>query len=926
MGGAVLAERSRREDRERELRDEYMRLWEARNASEGNRVLSRSLSLTNSLDVFRGNYAELKGFLNHVATPAVMAHMWAEAHRYRLEYAQREAARLLHNYVVAAFSLENSTQRFVREHYSGTRLVKEYESRVRRDFERAPLHRFLRGLCKHTLHRRLPPIKASTKFKTRDDGGQDFENGFWLNFEKMRGWDGWSSGAREYMESLGDEAKLDYIIDAYEPVVVGFHRWLSERIREEHAAAIEETFELERRMMAADDELRRLEASRGGGHEANRGRPEMPEEPERGLILDSLADPADRADRDALAAPEDVVVSLYESLTFPHGGVPSLDRFRSLFLPNAQIVRVEEDGTYLTDIDGLTRDYHLALSEGSVTAVHEHETVRRSFPLGDVAHVLSFHETRYIENGEEKRSQGMYDLHMVKAGERWAITGMHICAGYGAQLEPTPQGSPASGKEDDRGDAAWNQGRRTREDMKPELHPQAAKNFEEKAQALLAAVAPEPWPEPAEPPTHMFRPGRPFAATFGEGDLSGFKITGKGDALGATTARYFEHEGRRFGLEGEQYQALARLSEDVQRTKAFRELVSSKWVEDTILDWMKAGFGDGAAPALGDYLAERCEEDVSEHELWFPVSNLSVESDLRFGRVVFTTISEEMMNRWEEAAQKAKEEGIAAGRGEEYAAQVDYYIHRKRQELQSLAAATVTVKAEPKRAFEVALRESERAVAALGVYQVAATTMPEVTSYCALLGRENVEEIRHLEVQGGDIRGDSVQGVAKPVLHWHLSDEEVSKNRRSFGFDNVSELLSSGRRSQFQDLLLDALLLYSRSTREKDLSGRLVYVLVALESVLLRNDSEPIQQNVGERMAFLIADTLEKRKAAIRNLKDAYALRSRFVHHGHTIDQLETVRRFLLDAWVLFLELAKSSRKYETREQLIDSLEAMKLS
>jgi hypothetical protein len=52
------------------------------------------------------------------------------------------------------------------------------------------------------------------------------------------------------------------------------------------------------------------------------------------------------------------------------------------------------------------------------------------------------------------------------------------------------------------------------------------------------------------------------------------------------------------------------------------------------------------------------------------------------------------------------------------------------------------VQAEPQRAYEVALRESERAVAALNVYQVAATTTPEVTSYCALLGKENIEQIR----------------------------------------------------------------------------------------------------------------------------------------------------------------------------------------
>lgn len=32
-------------------------------------------------------------------------------------------------------------------------------------------------------------------------------------------------------------------------------------------------------------------------------------------------------------------------------------------------------------------------------ATSEHETARRSYLLGDVAHVLSFHETRYVEGG-----------------------------------------------------------------------------------------------------------------------------------------------------------------------------------------------------------------------------------------------------------------------------------------------------------------------------------------------------------------------------------------------------------------------------------------------------------------------------------------------------------------------------------------------
>jgi hypothetical protein len=77
-------------------------------------------------------------------------------------------------------------------------------------------------------------------------------------------------------------------------------------------------------------------------------------------------------------------------------------------------------------------------------------------------------------------------------------------------------------------------------------------------------------------------------------------------------------------------------------------------VEDTILDWMKEKHAGAAAPALTDFVATRCEEDVKEHEIWFPVANLSVESDLSFGNVVFKTISKERLDYLEEDTQKAR--------------------------------------------------------------------------------------------------------------------------------------------------------------------------------------------------------------------------------------------------------------------------------
>ncbi len=86
------------------------------------------------------------------------------------------------------------------------------------------------------------------------------------------------------------------------------------------------------------------------------------------------------------------------------------------------------------------------------------------------------------------------------------------------------------------------------EHRKLEFRPDAAKNFNEKAQGLLAEVAPGTVQAPAELPTHILRPDAPVAHEFSEKDLIEFKITGQSDQLGRTTARYFEHEGGSSGL------------------------------------------------------------------------------------------------------------------------------------------------------------------------------------------------------------------------------------------------------------------------------------------------------------------------------------------------------------------------------------------
>jgi hypothetical protein len=109
-------------------------------------------------------------------------------------------------------------------------------------------------------------------------------------------------------------------------------------------------------------------------------------------------------------------------------------------------------------------------------------------------------------------------------------------------------------------------------------------------------------------------------------------------------------------------------------------------------------------------------------------------------------------------------------------------------------------------------------------------------------------------------------------------------------------------------------------------ADKLVYIFVALESMLLRNSNEPLGKNIGERMAFLIGNSLESRKAVVANVDAIYEIRSSFLHHGEHVEDLEVFSTFMLNAWTCFTVLLENANRYQTRDQLIAALEDRKLA
>jgi len=306
-------------------------------------------------------------------------------------------------------------------------------------------------------------------------------------------------------------------------------------------------------------------------------------------------------------------------------------------------------------------------------------------------------------------------------------------------------------------------------------------------------------------------------------------------------------------------------------------------------------------------------QETKDFEIWIPLYRTYLESPISMGSVVFRTITREMMAECEARIPKPDPETAMA---------VQLAFARDRSAVQGCAAAAFKIRAERTKAIAIAREQAESAVALLRFFSPANWT-PKLRSYCTLLGSENVRRRAELFMQGNSIVTDS-RGVLDGGAQWVLPNSYLA----SFPglLDRLRALSAAPTRTSFRPDLYDSLLMYSRNSVAIEPADKLVYILVGLESMLLRGENEPLAKNVGERLAFLVGESKEKRIAVNENAVEVYRHRSGFIHHGRSIKDLDVLTTFMLNAWTCFNVLLVNMDRYQTKGQLIDALEDRKMA
>jgi len=161
---------------------------------------------------------------------------------------------------------------------------------------------------------------------------------------------------------------------------------------------------------------------------------------------------------------------------------------------------------------------------------------------------------------------------------------------------------------------------------------------------------------------------------------------------------------------------------------------------------------------------------------------------------------------------------------------------------------------------------------------------------------------------------------------WRLSTEKVAELYKS-GLGEANELLCKKNRTPFEETLLLALRHYSISSLKRDPAEKLLYVVSALEAVLLGGRDEGlIAQNFRERLALLRSSHYPERREVSTRAGQIYSERSKFVHGGVKPKDLQALQDFMMDAWVVMIRLLRNHHVFRDKSDFLNMLEATKMA
>ena len=447
--------------------------------------------------------------------------------------------------------------------------------------------------------------------------------------------------------------------------------------------------------------------------------------------------------------------------------------------------------------------------------------------------------------------------------------------------------------------------------MKIELHPEAVKSLDKKADELASKIEIRPHKVSVQ---REENPDRRFATEIKSEDIV-LEMGSLTEGLGQKTAIFkFDLEGQ-VGFFDASYKQLGEFVDLIK--SRFQNRLSKLFIEECYTDWAyeKLKTKKAEQESFMQLLVTKAETVIKTIKLGVPVDNLYLQSPLKIGRIVFEYVEEGAFTSFEEMVRKSAPP-------DDHRQEVSQIVEKLRKDFQGKIIATMSLEAEYEAALEIFSSEANRAVTILKFFSPPAF-VSQLTSYVGLRGSIHLPIQNIIRYEHGTILQNQ-RVLVKESVDWGISDQELNELKKA-GLTLAVQMAEMEDKSALQQSLMDSISLFVKGITSSNFHDRLVLILVSVESLLLRDTNEPIS-SFKPRLAILTHESPQERSSAIDLLGQAYTLRSGYLHHGNSsskdIGLLGALQCLCHTAIVRIIQL---SQRFTDRHQLIQALQDLSL-
>jgi len=443
------------------------------------------------------------------------------------------------------------------------------------------------------------------------------------------------------------------------------------------------------------------------------------------------------------------------------------------------------------------------------------------------------------------------------------------------------------------------------------MHPEAIKNFNKKAEETINLV------KKNQELKHQKKSnlnGHYVSHNIKKEDIIGEIKLGITNKLGDDLGFLFKINQEDYGIVGDDYKQIIKCAEKIQKDKKYSDILSVSFILEKYKKWIINRYQKKERKDLISFLEYDLNKVVNKYQVWIPIPYTSTEKEFSIGNVLIRTISENRINSWFRIDNDKNDA--------EMLLKIEEYKTSLRKKYQGYAAAVYEYKAEPIRAQEIALEHISDAFSILRLFSPS-NFSSRLVSGIYEYGQGLMESKNLFLIDPINLKFLPTSESLGKEMWWKIPSYIIS-NITITGFDKI---LLNKNKNEFNKKVYEALKIYSKHTLKNNPFDKLLYIFIALESILLRNNTEGIQQNLADRIAFSIEKSSNKRENIARTIRNIYSIRSDYVHHGvQIIEEREEIDKLLDITWRMFTFLAHNINRFKTKDDFIKALEGLKYS